>query len=377
MIKVLFIISNLNPQGPINQLLYLCKYLDKAIIEPIIVTTSQKKFENSLHKEFKENSVRIIDLKLDKINSIFSATDKIQYIIDEQKIDIIQSFGFRSDIISYRLKRVYRLTTVRNTLLFNLKMIYGPIAGYIFGNINLHYIRKFDDVVACSRSVHDYLQTLNLNSKVILNAIESSNLNEDADKLQIKKTLLKKLDLTDHNLNFITVSSNLKGKNIEFLVESFSKDELASYTLIVVGFVNQQVVEKLKKSKNIKFTGKVNNLSDYFKASDYFISASFHEGMPNAVLEALSVGTPVILSDIPSHKEIIENCRLHVGEIFKNNDFSELKKSMDTIINYNQTELSINCRIAIRQYFSAKNMAKHYESLFSSIKGSNYTNHSL
>jgi glycosyltransferase involved in cell wall biosynthesis len=41
------------------------------------------------------------------------------------------------------------------------------------------------------------------------------------------------------------------------------------------------------------------------KAADVFISTSHHEGHPNAVLEAMACGTPLVLSDIEQHRECV------------------------------------------------------------------------
>ncbi len=40
-------------------------------------------------------------------------------------------------------------------------------------------------------------------------------------------------------------------------------------------------------------------------AVDLLLSPSLHEGMPNAVLEAVAAGVPVLASDIPAHREIL------------------------------------------------------------------------
>ena len=58
------------------------------------------------------------------------------------------------------------------------------------------------------------------------------------------------------------------------------------------------------RNKNIHFLGHKTNVENYFLISDYYISLSLSEGLPNSVLESLSFCKPAILSSIESHREI-------------------------------------------------------------------------
>ena len=50
-----------------------------------------------------------------------------------------------------------------------------------------------------------------------------------------------------------------------------------------------------------------NQLFGWFKRADVFVSVSQFEGNPNAVLEASACGCPLVLSDIPAHRELFDN----------------------------------------------------------------------
>jgi len=89
--------------------------------------------------------------------------------------------------------------------------------------------------------------------------------------------------------------------------------------------------------------------------------------MPNAVLEALSLGTPVILSDIPSHLEILNKSDLPIGTAFRNNDSLDLIEKIAFIQSLDYTNLVNNCKYTIDKYFNAKEMAKSYEEYYSAI----------
>lgn len=53
--------------------------------------------------------------------------------------------------------------------------------------------------------------------------------------------------------------------------------------------------------------GFVSNVWAWMKRAAVLISAGFYEGNPNAVLEAIACGCPVVVSDIPSHRELLDD----------------------------------------------------------------------
>lgn len=358
MINILFISSHLFPQGPNRQLLYLCTNIDKNLFNPIVVTTSQNVFEGSLHDEFLSNGIKIIDLKLGKFSSFFLARNRIQNIVDLYSVYFVFSYGFRSDIFTCGLLNAVRITSVRNTLIVNWKYTWGPILGTLFGYINLYYIRKFDYVIACSRSISNYLYSLGVTNVCIRNSVGTHFRGEP---------ISKSFHSSKESKSFITVSSKLKGKNIEFLVESFVRSELRLHRLYVAGYVKPKIISMYSKYNNIIFLGHISNLADYLAKSDYFISSSLHEGMPNAVLESLSFGTPVILSDIPSHLEILQNQCFVIGEIFINNSYNDLLKKINILIKLDYEEISSNCQLSMKANFSALKMANEYEKFMINI----------
>ena len=62
-----------------------------------------------------------------------------------------------------------------------------------------------------------------------------------------------------------------------------------------------------KMSGKIKFMGYSDNPYRFLAQSDIYISSSRYEGLPFSVLEALSCGLPLILTDIIGHEELIQD----------------------------------------------------------------------
>jgi glycosyltransferase involved in cell wall biosynthesis len=63
----------------------------------------------------------------------------------------------------------------------------------------------------------------------------------------------------------------------------------------------------------VVFAGYVDPLAPWLKTADVFVSPSLSEGQPNAVLEAMACGAPLVVSDIPAHREFLdETCAILV-----------------------------------------------------------------
>ena len=92
-------------------------------------------------------------------------------------------------------------------------------------------------------------------------------------------------------------------KGIWHLVKAFSivYKKHPEARLVVLGAGNWSGYETLSEQLGIKgktsFPGVKKNPFTYVAASDIYVCSSNHEGFPNAVLEAMALGKPVISAD--------------------------------------------------------------------------------
>jgi GalNAc-alpha-(1->4)-GalNAc-alpha-(1->3)-diNAcBac-PP-undecaprenol alpha-1,4-N-acetyl-D-galactosaminyltransferase len=98
-----------------------------------------------------------------------------------------------------------------------------------------------------------------------------------------------------------------------------------------------------------------------------FISPSYFEGFPNAVIEALSFNLPVICSDsYGGIKEILLDNK--GGYIFKNSDFRDLSDKINLF--FEDPDQFINKTKFIKKHiskFSLMNTVNNYEKVFLNI----------
>ncbi len=125
---------------------------------------------------------------------------------------------------------------------------------------------------------------------------------------------------------------------------------------------------KLELDADVHFTGYLpadSSVWALMKKASVFVSLSAYEGCPNAVMEAMVCGCPLVLSDIPAHREILdENCALFV-------DTSNVKQTADTIIQVlRNTDTSKDRTLIAKkkaQEWSISEMACNYERVYKEL----------
>lgn len=125
-------------------------------------------------------------------------------------------------------------------------------------------------------------------------------------------------------------------KGLHTLIEAFEKID-TDWNLVIAGDADHssEYSEKLKRmaeeDSRILLTGFVSGerLESLFACAGLFVLPSHIEGLPIALLEAMSFGVPVVVSDIPPHRD------LHLSEnsYFTPGDVLTLAKTMENKIN--------------------------------------------
>jgi glycosyltransferase involved in cell wall biosynthesis len=98
----------------------------------------------------------------------------------------------------------------------------------------------------------------------------------------------------------IELLAGLEDRNLKLVVLGRLKDD--NYFLELKGLVSRLGLEN-----RVVFVGEIppSEVPNYIAASEAFISTSQFEGMPNSLLEAMALKKPVLISDIPSHREVV------------------------------------------------------------------------
>jgi len=96
------------------------------------------------------------------------------------------------------------------------------------------------------------------------------------------------------------------------LLDVFSDASLADSKLIIIGDGNEEIKTTVIRqsaltNNRIQYLGKKKNIFDYMNSVDALVLTSRHEGLPIVLLEALSVGLPIISSPVGGILDVIDN----------------------------------------------------------------------
>jgi glycosyltransferase involved in cell wall biosynthesis len=159
--------------------------------------------------------------------------------------------------------------------------------------------------IVISRTIRNLVRDkYGLDSNVIPNGV-------DLPELPTSTTALDKFGLTPGRY-VLTVSRMVPEKRHKDLLAAYGAAKLNGWKLVLIGATDHpdayaaEVAALVRAAPGAVLAGYQTGLSlrELYAHAGFFVLPSSHEGLPIALLEALSYGLPVLASDIPAHLEI-------------------------------------------------------------------------
>lgn len=324
--KIIFAIDGLQKGGAQRVFSNLIEYMSKQNNEIYLILLNKTKIEYQINKKVK---IFFIDKKERSKNKILRVIKLFQYHSKFRQIskklnpDIILSFLPRMNFVSlwgnngkYPIivssRNDHSIEFPSSFHIALMKWLYPKTTGFIFQT----YEQK------------EYFDSINIKKpyKIIPNPI-----NEDF----IVKPYEGKREKIIVNVGRLTTQ-----KNQELIIKAFAeiKDFIPEYKLIIYGEGKlrkklEDLIEQLQLKDRIYLPGVVDDLKEKIYKCSLFILSSNYEGMPNALMEAMAMGIPVISTDCPcgGPKSLIKNGKN--GILIPVNDKEKLKIAILELLN--------------------------------------------
>lgn len=195
------------------------------------------------------------------------------------------------------------------------------------------------------------------------------------ERLPSRGDARQELGIRDDRPLLLFVGKVIPIKRLEWLLETVRR--LPDARAIIVGGYNEEgygdhYYRNLVRSfagvmDRVTFTGEVpwEKVGKYLAAADIFAFPSSFEGMPNAVLEAMATGLPVVASDIPAHRALIQDGTTGLLAA----DVSSLTQMAKRLVQDEDLRNGIgkNARAFVQEHMSLERCAQLYLQLYESI----------
>ena len=201
--------------------------------------------------------------------------------------------------------------------------------------------------------------------EVILNAIQTKE--PLTDKYQARKSL----GWSEKANILVSVGRLSVQKGHKYLIDAMPSvlEKYPNTLLYIIGdgklcnSLSTQI-ENLGLQNSIKLLGVRSDVFKILRASDIFIMPSLWEGLPVALLEAMLMECPIIISDVEGIDDVLTHNEN--GLITPLKDVAILSKSILYLMENKiiRNELGIKAREHILENFSEDEMCKQYEEVF-------------
>jgi glycosyltransferase involved in cell wall biosynthesis len=278
---------------------------------------NRKRTEYPLIHEYKgckvENIFTINKKSLDAIIYAFFATLKAKKMARHGEFDVLHFHAegpcFFLKLLPRRKHRKYKIVVTIHGLDWQ-RSKWGHFASWIIKSSEKRIAKYADEIIVLSTNIQKYfLDTYARTTHLITNGI-------DAAQLLPAKIIKEKFGLVK-NSYVLFVGRLVPEKGLDYLLDAWKivKEKSKSSKMLVIAGGNSHdneycnhVVRKAKNDSSILLIGYVegDELKELYSNAAFFILPSDIEGMPMALLEAISYGNRCLVSSIPENLAVID-----------------------------------------------------------------------
>lgn len=370
--RIITVVNSIGPTSmPLNEFVL---YRNKSFPDERHIILTLESTGTQLASKLSTESIQIIDCKNSIIKFVKTARSLLSIIKHERGSSFLAHLHHPRSAFIFQLARLFHKQHVPT--LFTIHNMYDAFP----------FITKIISAISCIMA--DYVSFV---SRASYRRFPLKFYAEMSKKFQIIPNGVH-IDRIDHliqggtiprftnrgnafpeSFKLINVGRMVRQKNQRMLLHLVAQLDMCTLTLIGDGPWRQQL-EKTAKDlgviDRIEFTGIISREEVYYRmcSSDVFVSSSFWEGMPIAVLEAMALGLPVILSDIDPHREIA--CRGSSVKLvpFNTQTWIETIREFESMPKQLLADIGRRNRKLVEGHFSLRRMHTEYNKVYNRLQ---------
>lgn len=361
-INVCYIISSLSNEGPTNVLYNIIKYMDFDQFNVSLLTMVPEK-ENSRWSDFQRMGIKIVSLSSEKVLNPLALFLRLKKTVKSLNPDILHTHCARSMfLVPFLSSRYKKVETVHIYPGIQQVVKFGRWKGMIVNALSHFFTMRMDLPIACSESVaQSYWENRRFRMMAIPNGCSLPVWTGDGEQ---RNHIRKQLGLKEDVRYFLFIGRFSREKNPDRIVQAFEMINDSHIGVILLGEGTLFSELKRHESDRILLPGFKPNVHDYVLASDYYISASDTEGLANTLLESMSVGLPCVLSDIPSHHEVVDKAKEPMAFLYDQHDLNAMIRAVRDVLRLDRVKAGNYIRSLYARYYTAEKMSRNYQKVY-------------
>ncbi len=210
--------------------------------------------------------------------------------------------------------------------------------------------------IGVSQAACDFLKHLGVtNTQLIYNGIDTTIFRKREGR-----NCRQELGISDDAPLITFVGRLIYAKGVQDLLSAFTrvKEAAADAKLLIIGAgpyrANlENLVYQSGCGSDILFLGQKNQdeIIDILSATDIFVNPSYSEGLPTSVMEAASIGLPIVATDVGGTREIITSSK--TGILVKAGNTGQLEENLHELLASAELrrKLGRNARMLVKEKF--------------------------
>lgn len=289
----------------------------------------------------------------------FKSFIKLTGIILKNEFDYVLSFTIKPNIYTGILSRFYKFKHIPNITGLGQVFIRNSIFRWFI--ILMYKISFKKSMVIFLQNLRDLklFENLRIQPKK-LQLLPGSGVN-------IKEFYFSNYPSENSGINFLFLGRIMEEKGFDLYINAakFIKSRYKNINFIACGFPEKGYEKKLSNSilhGIIEYKGNLIDIKPFIQTSHCLIQPSYYpEGISNVILEASSMGRPVITSDNVGCGEVISDRKS--GLIFKQKDLADLISKIELFINLEtkeKIEMGLTAREIMVKFYNRKKIIEKY-----------------
>jgi glycosyltransferase involved in cell wall biosynthesis len=344
--------------GAERWILTLARNLDPCTVSSLVITLGSKPGARAVQQRFCDAGLAAVHV--DGSGKLpLAAVRELRDVLRDRRVRVLHTHGFKADVLGYIAGRSIPVGLVSTPHGWSADESWR-IAAY--ERIGRAFMRRFDRLYPLSTPLEADLLARGFRRdqvRVVRNAVDDA-------PLEPVYRARERHGGTPRGV-ILFVGRLAVSKGVLDLIEAFACANLPPATeLWVVGegpardLVQQRAVAHGVEGR-VRFLGYVGDVRPALTESDVLVLPSYSEGIPRTLMEAGTAGVPIVATDIPGVREIIEH--ESNGLLVPPREPRELARALERIYADDQLRVRLvrTGRDVIQRRYTAARQAREFE----------------